>query len=693
MPLAAPQLDDRKFQDIVDELKKRIPRYCPEWTDHNVSDPGVTLIELFSHVAEQMLYRMNQVPRLHYIRMMELLGIKLQGPQAAEVPVTFWFSAPFTNEEQITAGTQLSTTQTETKAPVVFATKDDFTIYEPQSNLKAIYTGTKNTDWNQNDENSQPFIYEKQQNGQTIVAFSTTPQGGDALYFGFDKDFSGYILRFEMEVDTNATDGIRPQNPPWAWEATTGSESAPWEKCAVESAHNTLGGMSRNGSIQTILPKKMGRMRIEDESLYWVRVCVDHSKPEADTGRYKKPPRIYKIEVATLGCTIDAIHSGVIKDEILGVSDGTPGQRFILESTPVLPRLSDEHLKVFVGGQSAEHAWGNWQEVRHFGDSSATDYHYMLDGITGELRLGPAIQQRDGEISQFGAVPPPGARLIMSGYRYGGGIIGNVKAGEINTLKTSIPYVSRVRNRMPSAGGLDAQSLDDAVLKVPQHLRTRNRAVTMEDFEYISLEKCGSIFGRVKCLPPTIEQIGQDEDDEQRTRRTYIDLRVIPQAVNRESPLPEEIDPTPQELEPKKVLLQAQLDQHRLLTTRIQISLPTYVWVSIDVQANRMPGVSTTTIEDFILRRLYRFLNPLIGGFDGKGWPFGKELHKSEVHQYLIQPDEQLERMFTGLNLERVEYMIPYRNVTMLYRGKKTNEIELTPDGVIASDRHTVIIL
>ena len=50
MRLPAPNLDDRRFQDILDEARRLIPRYCPEWTDHNLSDPGITLLELFAFV-------------------------------------------------------------------------------------------------------------------------------------------------------------------------------------------------------------------------------------------------------------------------------------------------------------------------------------------------------------------------------------------------------------------------------------------------------------------------------------------------------------------------------------------------------------------------------------------------------------------------------------------------------------------
>ena len=48
MRLPEIKLDDRRFQDLVSEARTRIARACPEWTEHNVSDPGITLIELFA---------------------------------------------------------------------------------------------------------------------------------------------------------------------------------------------------------------------------------------------------------------------------------------------------------------------------------------------------------------------------------------------------------------------------------------------------------------------------------------------------------------------------------------------------------------------------------------------------------------------------------------------------------------------
>ena len=78
-------LDLRTFQDIVDEARRLIPRYCPEWTDHNLSDPGITLIELFAWMTEAILYQVNRVPDEMYIRFLDLVGVQCEPPRPALV--------------------------------------------------------------------------------------------------------------------------------------------------------------------------------------------------------------------------------------------------------------------------------------------------------------------------------------------------------------------------------------------------------------------------------------------------------------------------------------------------------------------------------------------------------------------------------------------------------------------------------
>lgn len=74
MPLPQPNLDDRTFEELVAEMRSRIPYHAPEWTNHNPSDPGITLVELFAYFGDALLYRLNRVSaanRRTFLRLLE----------------------------------------------------------------------------------------------------------------------------------------------------------------------------------------------------------------------------------------------------------------------------------------------------------------------------------------------------------------------------------------------------------------------------------------------------------------------------------------------------------------------------------------------------------------------------------------------------------------------------------------------
>src|SRR6201995_964421 len=129
MALPAPNLDDRRFQNLVDDAKRLVQRRCPEWTDHNVSDPGVTLIETFAYMVDQLIYRLNRVPDRNYIKFLELIGVRLFPPTAASTAVTFWLSAPQETPVVVPAGVEVSTLRGDTDVtPVTFTTTDELTM-------------------------------------------------------------------------------------------------------------------------------------------------------------------------------------------------------------------------------------------------------------------------------------------------------------------------------------------------------------------------------------------------------------------------------------------------------------------------------------------------------------------------------------------------------------------------------------
>lgn len=129
MPLPEPYLDDLRFQkDLVDEARRRIIRYCPEWTDYNLSDPGITLIELFAWMTEMMVYRLNRVPDKNYIKFLEMLGFNARPASSARTELTFWLSTPFpiNSGDPTTAiipkATEVATRRTEEETEVIFTT-------------------------------------------------------------------------------------------------------------------------------------------------------------------------------------------------------------------------------------------------------------------------------------------------------------------------------------------------------------------------------------------------------------------------------------------------------------------------------------------------------------------------------------------------------------------------------------------
>src|SRR5687767_5888484 len=122
-----PKLDDRAFEDIREEAIRMIPRYCPEWTNHNLSDPGITLIELAAWMTDLILYRLNRVPEKNYVAFLNLLGIRLKAPQAARALLRFDLVEGATRQ-LVPAGTQVSTPQGSDEDTILFETARDLVV-------------------------------------------------------------------------------------------------------------------------------------------------------------------------------------------------------------------------------------------------------------------------------------------------------------------------------------------------------------------------------------------------------------------------------------------------------------------------------------------------------------------------------------------------------------------------------------
>ncbi|MDA8219107.1 MAG: putative baseplate assembly protein, partial [Dehalococcoidales bacterium] len=193
MSLPAPNLDDRHFQDIVDEARRLIPRYCPRWTDHNLSDPGITLVELFAWMTDLTLYRLNQVPDRHYIKFLELIGVRRLPPRPARADVIFRLTAPQPEAVTIAEGTEMATQRTETQDAISFTSDRDLAILVPEM----IYCLVGRSDEESPEppqENSVFHDYQQALRNPDIDApiFRNPPQLGDAFYLGFRENHAAH---------------------------------------------------------------------------------------------------------------------------------------------------------------------------------------------------------------------------------------------------------------------------------------------------------------------------------------------------------------------------------------------------------------------------------------------------------------------------------------------------------------------
>src|SRR3954471_220847 len=138
MFLPTPKLDDRSFQDLVYDGKRLVQQRCPEWTDMNVSDPGVTLIETFAMMVDQLLYRLNRVPEVNYLRYLDLIGVRPFAATAAGTDVTSWLSAPRPDPVRIPADLEIATPREDGAEPVVYSTQRDLIM--PPCELGPVLT-------------------------------------------------------------------------------------------------------------------------------------------------------------------------------------------------------------------------------------------------------------------------------------------------------------------------------------------------------------------------------------------------------------------------------------------------------------------------------------------------------------------------------------------------------------------------
>lgn len=599
MTITAPNLDDRTFQDLVDDAKRYVQTRCPQWSDHNVSDPGVTLIETFAMMTDQMIYRLNRVPDRLYVQFLNLIGVRLFPPKAAVAPVTFWLSAPRQEAVTVRAETEVATARTGEEPPVVFHTTGDLDIVPCSLATLATAAGPGGSDIIDRGELWQA--------GEPFGCFSPQPTVGDVLYVGLSNAVPrcAVAVRFTCEVEG---EGVDPRRPPRVWEAWSGDR---WELCELE--RDETGGFNLAGDVVLHVPAGHTPSVVARRRAGWLRCRV--VQPGPGQPFYRRSPRVHGASAFTIGGTVDAEYAETVRAEIVGLAEGVPGQRFTLSRRPVVRGADPVVVEV-----AEQDGWREWTEVDHFSESGETDRHFVLDAVAGEIVFGPWIRQADGSLRRYGAVPPKAAPVRVRAYRVGGGRRGNVAPRTITALRSSVPFVARVENRRPAGGGVDSEDVESAKRRAPLLLRSRQRAVTAGDYEYLAREADPQV-ARARCV------LGQGAD------AAVVRVLVVPALESTDGDgagAPRSFEA----LRPSALLLRTvteYLDERRMLGTRLNVEPPFYRGLTAVVRVRARPRVEPDRVRAAALATLSRYLDPLHGGPDGSGWPFGRPVRAGEL--------------------------------------------------------------
>jgi predicted phage baseplate assembly protein len=674
MPLEPPNLDDRRFNDLFEEMKSLIPRYAPEWTDHNLSDPGISMLQLFAWLGDIIIYRLNRVPDRNYIEFLRLIGVELKPATPARAEVTFTLSSLDRRAVVIPKGARIVAEapplptgigagpmlQPEPEEPIIFETD------EPLVAMGAMLKGVQGFDGvNYVNYSSANAVV-----GEYYPAFGRRAREGSALLLGFASNnaFPTDQLSLSLRVYQDpallephlcALPGTGTPPPATiAWEYWNGRQ---WRNLSVlkdETRSLTASGYLYFQGPKAITKDTLGIVR--DESLYWLRCRLVRSQ-------YERPPQIEMV----LTNTVRATAVVTVQGEVLGGSNGQPNQQFRLRRSPVYAqamrpvdeRLQEQQTTGVLTTEVERQAFDQrlqerelrkgfllevlegrdsrpWEEVENFYNSGPDDRHYWLNRTTGEIQFGNGEQ---------GRIPIAGINnVIIRYYRYGGGARTNVGAGTLTNLQTPVAGVkSETMNYWPASGGADEESVEDAKARAPKELKARDRAVTSQDFEFLARQTPGVRVRRAHALPlyhpqfPGVEVPGVV---------TVIVVPEVDETVN--------WPPMPSESTLKAVC--AYLNQRRLLTTEVIVAPPKYVQVAVEATVILHGAADPAEVKTKVEAALNRFLHPLSGGEDGQGWPLGGTVFYSEVFQQMLRVEgvdrvEELRLIMDGERMGRCD--------------------------------------
>lgn len=638
MPLPLPVLDRRTWAELVAEARALLPRYAPDWTDYNVHDPGITLVELFAWLSELLMFRSDRIAPAELRAFLRWFGIVPRPAQPATTVLALELP-PASPAQTLAAGMKV----TDPTSALVFETDDPLLVSPAWIECSGegtrrgrIFSHTQTLFTDLSADNAMP--------GLEFYALGPAPAPGDALWVGFDcmpaapgeelslhvwtaswstdADVHARLIAEERSLppcpppgggwDTRAqclmADGSPPApsatapEPRWrqhysarvAWEGWDGAQWQPLEVTADETRALTLSGPVRL-RVGTLAPDPP----LTPAPGYWWLRC------RLLSGHYDCPPRLAAIALNT----VTARHAATVNGpEMLGVSRG-----HALETYLVAGRIAEQgahgapqpllagSLQLRLTGTGP--ADDSWTEVPNWDRSGAFDNHYVADPATNTIQFGNG---------RAGRVAPPDWAIEALSYRVGGSPAGNLPAGRLTEVLAGPPGPLLVRQPFAALGGAPAESLDQAHARALALLSSPGRAITVADWEALAVDVPGVPVGRAAALA------GVHPDFSCWSAAGVVTVVVLPDCGDPPLPGPDFL-----------AAVASYLRRRRPVSTELHVVGPHYVKVT--VSATLHLAAPPSAIAARAQAALDAFFDPLHGGPVGSGWPFGRGVLESDL--------------------------------------------------------------
>lgn len=640
MALISPILDNRSYEQLREELVRRIPVHTREWTNHNESDPGIVLLELFAHLGESLLYRFNQIPDTARVEFLRLLGVQprpaqpstallcagtdepqgvhiLKGAEASAGAVSF----QTTDEVYVWPLEAVGAGKTATKGGSVESREDALERADLRADHATFYeTALTPTDPNAPDAVS--IDVSEQLDNCLWVALLGSPTtdlsqlARRTLFLGiaFDEKFSEppVLARLTEDNTTKAlrAGGLTDDPPPAEWELWQGTDA---DGAPVFHRLGVLGdstrGMTTTGVVKLELPARLSVPGPSDGLAGNPPPIEDEDVRERVVGwlRVRRPQRndigdaIHRVLWVGANC-VAAEQSRTPPPELLGAGDGNPDQRFPLAHQPVLPNTVRLQVEEPAG-------WRDWDEVENFAHSGLDDRHYTVDRQHGAIVFG---RKR---------MPQLGEQIRVLSYRYSQGAAGNVPPQAI--ARFPLHPAVKVSNPFRAQGGVDPVPLADALAAIPGEVHRRDRAVTPEDYQALTLQVAGVARAEVLSTfhpdTPSIDAAG------------VTTVVVIPgdDVRNPDAPVPD------------IALLRrvaTWLEPRRLVTAELYVIPPEYVRIAVSIAVEVRKGYQVDAVRRWVEKIVRQYLAAVPpNGPDAAGWPLGRKVRAAELEAVAVQ--------------------------------------------------------